>query len=147
MPRRSPDDILIRITIDNRGPDAADLHVLPQLWARNTWDWRPGIPEPTLDLSDGGVTATHNRMPSSGGWIVDADAELGCSAATKPIRPCSMAGSRPGPFKDGINDYVVVKAETDAIDRSPRHQMRGAYQPDAAAGRAACHPAALAAGR
>ena len=44
--KATPDDILIRITIDNRGPDAADLHVLPQLWARNTWDWRPGIPEP-----------------------------------------------------------------------------------------------------
>jgi hypothetical protein len=40
--KATPEDILIRITIDNRGPDAADLHVLPQLWARNTWDWRPG---------------------------------------------------------------------------------------------------------
>ena len=61
--KATPDDILIRITIDNRGPEAADLHVLPQLWARNTWDWRPGIPEPKLSLSDGGVAAWHNRMP------------------------------------------------------------------------------------
>src|SRR6201747_2152750 len=62
--KAAPDDILIRITIDNHGPDAADLHVLPQLWARNTWDWRPGIPEPDLVLSDGSVVASHNRMPA-----------------------------------------------------------------------------------
>ena len=55
MPRPTPDDILIRITIDNRGPDAADLHVLPQLWARNTWDWRTGIHEPSPDPVGRGV--------------------------------------------------------------------------------------------
>ena len=34
-----PDDVLVRITITNRGPDAAPLHVLPTLWFRNTWAW------------------------------------------------------------------------------------------------------------
>ncbi|MBK7999085.1 MAG: glucosidase [Verrucomicrobia bacterium] len=34
-----PDDILIRVTISNRGPDAAVLHVLPTVWFRNTWSW------------------------------------------------------------------------------------------------------------
>src|SRR5262249_32465511 len=33
------DDILIRITAFNRGPEAADLHILPTLWFRNTWSW------------------------------------------------------------------------------------------------------------
>lgn len=37
--KASPDDILIRITISNRGPDLAPVHVLPTLWARNTWIW------------------------------------------------------------------------------------------------------------
>ena len=37
--KNSPDDILIRLTIDNRGPDAADLHLLPTLWFRNSWTW------------------------------------------------------------------------------------------------------------
>jgi hypothetical protein len=35
----SPDDILIRITVANRGPDSAVLHLLPTLWFRNTWSW------------------------------------------------------------------------------------------------------------
>src|SRR4051794_2443578 len=35
----APDDVLVRITVSNRGPDAAPLHVLPTLWFRNTWSW------------------------------------------------------------------------------------------------------------
>ena len=38
-PRPAPDDILIRITLANRGPEAGALHVLPTLWFRNTWSW------------------------------------------------------------------------------------------------------------
>ncbi|HVQ29368.1 MAG TPA: glucosidase [Vicinamibacteria bacterium] len=37
--KASPNDILIRITVQNRGPEAARIHVLPQLWFRNTWSW------------------------------------------------------------------------------------------------------------
>lgn len=37
--KASPEDILIRVTVHNRGPDAATLHVLPTLWFRNTWSW------------------------------------------------------------------------------------------------------------
>ncbi|MBX3390859.1 MAG: glucosidase [Phycisphaeraceae bacterium] len=37
--KRGPEDIAIRITVSNRGPDAATLHVLPTLWFRNTWSW------------------------------------------------------------------------------------------------------------
>jgi hypothetical protein len=39
--KASPDDILIRLTLTNRGPEAATLHVLPTLWFRNTWSWGP----------------------------------------------------------------------------------------------------------
>ena len=37
--KASPDDLLIRVTVSNRGPDVAELHVLPTLWFRNTWSW------------------------------------------------------------------------------------------------------------
>jgi len=37
--KASPEDILIRITVANRGPERATLHVLPSVWFRNTWDW------------------------------------------------------------------------------------------------------------
>ncbi len=37
--KSAPDDVLIRITVENRGPEAASLHLLPTLWFRNTWSW------------------------------------------------------------------------------------------------------------
>src|SRR5690242_18546683 len=37
--KASPDDVLVRITVANRGPDPAALHLLPTLWFRNTWSW------------------------------------------------------------------------------------------------------------
>jgi hypothetical protein len=112
--KASPGDILIRITIDNRGPDAAGLHVLPQLWARNTWDWRPGIPEPRLSLSAGGVNAWHNRMPERRLSIDTAADWLFCRNETNTRR--LFGSDAPGPFKDGINDFIV-DGRTDAVDR------------------------------
>jgi hypothetical protein len=37
--KAGPDDLLIRITVHNRGPDPATLHLLPTIWFRNTWTW------------------------------------------------------------------------------------------------------------
>ena len=42
--KAAPDDILVQITIHNRGPEPAGLHLLPQLWFRNTWSWNPSRP-------------------------------------------------------------------------------------------------------
>jgi len=55
--KASPNDILIRITAVNRGPDQAPLHLLPTIWFRNTWVWgheakRPKL-VPTLNLVEG----------------------------------------------------------------------------------------------
>ncbi len=44
-------DILIRITVVNRGPDPAPIHILPTVWFRNTWSWKPGRPKPELHQS------------------------------------------------------------------------------------------------
>jgi hypothetical protein len=111
--KASPEDILIRISIDNRGPDAADLHVLPHLWARNTWDWRTGIPEPKLTLSGADIVATHNRM-SERLLSLDTDAPwLFCRNETN-TRLLYQADA-PGPFKDGINDFIV-NGITGAVD-------------------------------
>jgi hypothetical protein len=48
----SVDDLLIRISVTNRGPDRACLHLLPTLWFRNTWSWKPGAPRPSMKRSD-----------------------------------------------------------------------------------------------
>jgi hypothetical protein len=46
--KATPDDVLARITVTNRGPDPAPLHLLPTLWCRNTWAWEPGAARPRL---------------------------------------------------------------------------------------------------
>jgi hypothetical protein len=48
----APDDVLIRISVANRGPEAADLHLLPTLWFRNTWSWDHDTPRPELRAVD-----------------------------------------------------------------------------------------------
>ena len=49
------EDVLMRVTVHNRGPEAATLHVLPQLVFRNTWAWRNGAAKPRLALQAGHV--------------------------------------------------------------------------------------------
>ncbi|HUP04930.1 MAG TPA: hypothetical protein VMU19_13130 [Bryobacteraceae bacterium] len=46
--KAAPDDILVRITASNRGPETAPLDVLPTVWFRNTWSWEAGTPRPEL---------------------------------------------------------------------------------------------------
>jgi hypothetical protein len=55
--KATPDDIVIRITATNRGPDPAPLHVLPTLWFRNIWSWGRDDPRPELRLIPGEPTA------------------------------------------------------------------------------------------
>ena len=68
-----PDDICIRITVANRGPEAAALHVLPTLWFRNTWSWGwPDSVKPSLRLDGHGcVQASH---PTLGDYRLTFDA-------------------------------------------------------------------------
>ena len=49
--KKSPEDIVIRITVYNRGPEAARIRVLPTLWFRNTWSWDPDERKPLLRAS------------------------------------------------------------------------------------------------
>ncbi len=51
--KATPEDLAIRVTVENRGPEAAALRLLPQLWFRNTWAWDGGAhPEPIIREND-----------------------------------------------------------------------------------------------
>src|SRR5689334_14466335 len=63
--KAAPDDILINIVATNRGPDPAPLHILPHLWARNTWSWKKGDAKPVLRrIPSGEIVATRPRLPA-----------------------------------------------------------------------------------
>jgi hypothetical protein len=76
--KASHDDILIRLTISNRGPDTANIHVLPTLWFRNTWSWgcRHNQPDacgikPMLKSADPGrILASHADL---GNFVLSID--------------------------------------------------------------------------
>ena len=61
--KASTEDLVIRITVWNRGPDAAKLHVLPTIWFRNTWSWGGNGPRPMLrQLADGVIALSHPEL-------------------------------------------------------------------------------------
>ena len=61
--KEGPEDILIRITVHNRGPEAARLRVLPTLWFRNTWSWGEDERKPSLrEVGPGVIQATHHEL-------------------------------------------------------------------------------------
>jgi hypothetical protein len=60
--KAGPEDILVRISAHNRGPEAAPLHVLPTLWFRNTWSWGDDVSRPVLRASGGAVAASHAEL-------------------------------------------------------------------------------------
>ena len=111
--KAAPEDTLMRVSVLNRGPGSARLHVLPQLWARNTWAWTADAERPLLRaLGDAAIEARHPRMAPRT-LLVDGSAELlFCENDTNVRRLYGVDGA--GPFKDGINDRVV-QGDTGAI--------------------------------
>ncbi len=111
--KAAPHDLCARITIENRGPDPATLHVLPTLWFRNTWAW--GLPGhaavPRIAASGGRLVARHGQL---GTLILAGDGAptpLACDNETNTECLYGVPGRSRYP-KDGINDHVVHGAAT-----------------------------------
>ncbi|HTL58284.1 MAG TPA: hypothetical protein VL361_21535, partial [Candidatus Limnocylindrales bacterium] len=63
--KAGPEDLLMLVTVHNRGPEQATIHVLPQLWFRNTWSWTPGSKKPELRAENNScVIAEHLELGS-----------------------------------------------------------------------------------
>jgi len=104
--KADPADLLYRVTVHNRGPEAAEIHVLPTLWFRNTWSVHPGLEVPVLRRLEGRIEVRH---PELGDWelAVEGGPELlFCANETNVPRLYGVAEA-PGPFKDGIARRVV----------------------------------------
>ncbi|MBV8777624.1 MAG: glucosidase, partial [Alphaproteobacteria bacterium] len=100
------DDILCQVTVTNRGPDTAAIHVLPHLWARNIWSWSQVAEKPVFSgHGDGSVTTFHPNMPAMRFTCDGAQELLFCDNDTNMRRLYGMPNS--GYAKDGINDYIV----------------------------------------
>jgi hypothetical protein len=116
--KQTPEDILIKISVCNRGPEAATLHVLPTLWFRNTWAWSHDRTKPSLKgLSDNGsavIGASHPELEERFLYC-EGDAQLlFTDNETNSERIFGTPNVSPY-AKDGINNYVV-SGERDAVN-------------------------------
>ena len=109
--KAAPDDVLIRITVANRGPDTAELHVLPTLWFRNTWSWDVGAPRPRLRGAGGraGWQAIEAEDPTLGRrWLyTEGAAELLFTENETNRERLYGVPSETAYVKDAFHEYVV----------------------------------------
>ena len=108
--KAGPEDTVIRISVSNRGPESATLHVLPTLWFRNTWSWEKQISKPELRGSRAGtmsvVSAVHPEMGTYHLYCEGASELLFTENETNSQRIFQKPNASPY-VKDGINDYLV----------------------------------------
>ena len=128
--KATAEDVFVRVTIANRGREAASLHVLPTLWFRNTWSWGNTTQKPTLRQVRGvhgtnTIAAKHAELGER--WLyVEGNAPLLFTEnETNNVRLFSSANASPY-VKDAIHEYVV-------------HGRRDAVNPKGVGTKAAAH--------
>jgi hypothetical protein len=119
-----PEDILVKISIHNRGPERARLDVLPTLWFRNTWSWSAGSARPTLRrvVADARTVVGARYADEAPGTAPD-ELFLYCDGDASLLFTENESNSQrlwgtpnPSPYvKDGINERVVHGVE-DAVN-------------------------------
>jgi hypothetical protein len=101
------DDILIKITIHNRGTEAASLHVLPTVWFRNTWSWGRHEYKPSLyKTGDHAITIAHEKLAVSHLYFEGEGQQLYCENETNTRRLYKYDNKQPYP-KDGIVNHLI----------------------------------------
>ncbi|RFC66346.1 glucosidase [Fulvimarina endophytica] len=104
--KATPGEILMRVTIVNRGPEAATIHVIPQLVARNIWSWREGAPKPQITQeTDAAIRAVHPVFEEMRFEALQPATWLFCENETNVRRLYGETAE--GAFKDAINDHIV----------------------------------------
>ena len=112
--KADPQDIGIRLTLVNRGPEEAEIHLLPTLWFRNTWAWgREGGDygmKPKLNRSNSGIGAHH---PSLGAFTLAAESSGGWTPETlfteneTNFKKIFDSENKSLWVKDSFHDYVI----------------------------------------
>lgn len=128
--KESPEDILIQISVHNRGPDPAELHVLPTLWFRNEWSWLGTAQRPTLhQITDnprlGIVRATDAHLGERYLYCENDAPLLFTENETNTQRIFGVPNRTPY-VKDGINNCIV-------------HGHQGAVNPEKKGTKVAAH--------
>ena len=106
--KAGPEDILIRVSVHNRGPEPARIHLLPTLWFRNTWSWGETGAKPLLEeAGPGRIRAAHSEL---GAYTLACDGSPELLFTENESNAERLWGQpNPTPFvKDAFHRYVVV---------------------------------------
>jgi len=112
--KAAPDDILMRVTVHNRGPETATIHVLPHLWFRNTWSWEGNHSKPNLRAVRGGSAISiqdeelgiFEFCPGTAGDGQALPELLFCENETNTKKVFDRE-SAPGFFKDAFHEFII----------------------------------------
>ncbi len=109
--KASADDVLIRITAANRGPDAAPLDLLPTIWFRNTWGWgRTGEgywPQPSIRTADPQTLQLDHESLGRYTFSVDRETELLFTGNETNAQRLFGYYDASRYVKDAFHDYVL----------------------------------------
>jgi hypothetical protein len=116
--KEDADDVLIRVTATNRGPSAAPLVLLPQLWFRNTWSWFPAAPRPRMSalepLGDVSVVETEQEHLGRFWLYVEGAHELYFTENESNSKRLWGVPGETRYVKDGFTDAIVHR-QRDAV--------------------------------
>ncbi len=128
--KESPEDILVQISIHNRGPETAELHVLPTLWFRNQWSWLSVSDKPVLEqfIGNPGQSVVKVADPRLGKRYLYSDGDVPLLFTENETNTQRIFGvpNRSPYVKDGINNYIV-------------HGQEGAVNPQKTGTKVAAH--------
>ncbi len=118
--KAGPDDLCIRIRAINRGPDAADLTVLPTLWFRNTWSWDTDAPPPP-ELRAEAHHAIHARLETGAEYTLSCDTTHDWLFTGNDTNSHLLFGSEnKTPYVKDAFHRCVVDGDLDAVNPSRR---------------------------
>jgi len=117
--KASPEDLLIQVTVHNRGPEEATVQLLPTLWFRNDWSWEENVPRPEMrqlahDKSGGIVAISHRDLGERILFSEGSTELLFTENETNNERLFGSANASPY-VKDGIANFVV-HGKNDAVN-------------------------------
>ena len=125
--KESPEDILIQITVHNRGPEAAELHVLPTLWFRNDWSWAGTTDRPSLQRVGDAIKAVHPKLSEHYLYCEGTPTLLFTDNETNTQRIFGVPNRAPY-VKDSINDYIV-HGQKDAVNPEQKGTKAAVHYP------------------
>ena len=104
--KSAPEESLMRITVHNRGAEAAPIHLLPQICFRNTWSWGFDASKPELAAAQNSIAAAHAELGDYK-LLCDGTPEfIFCDNETNFLRTFGRQNP-PGYFKDAFHEYIV----------------------------------------